>query len=138
MKGEEALYARIKFDEIPSLRQPQLALVPFDRERLLKVAFKLRSIHPDLAPEEAERRLPRPLIDQLVDQVTAGFHGDVGVVPRQFLRKIVNVLDALADDPEADASTMLGFKPEGLTPEEEAVLAGRPIEAPFGGAGVAM
>lgn len=146
VKGVEALHARIKYEEfngVPSLRQPQLALKPFDRERLLKVALKLRSLHPDLAAEEAERRLPRELVEQLVDAVTAGFHGDVGVVPRQFLRTFVNVLDVLADDPEQDAHGLLGFEAKELTPEEEAALAGRKLEEPppdddFGGAGVAM
>ena len=146
VKGVEALHARIKYEEfngVPSLRQPQLALRPFDRDRLLKVALKLRSLHPDLAPEEAERRVPRELVEQLVDSVTAGFRGDVGVVPRQFLRTFVNVLDVLADDPEQDVSNLLGFEPAALTPEEEAVLAGRKLEEPppddgFGGASVPM
>lgn len=146
VKGVEALHARIKYEEfngVPSLRQPQLALKPFDRERLLKVALKLRTLHPDLAPEDAERRMPRELVEQLVDAVTAGFRGDVGVVPRQFLRTFVNVLDVLADDPDQDAHGLLGFEPAALTAEEEAVLAGRKLEEPpagddFGGAGVDM
>jgi hypothetical protein len=135
VKGVEALHARIKYEElngVPSLRQPQLALVPFDRERLLKVALKLRSLHPDLAPDEAERRMPRPLVEQLVDKVTEGFRGDVGVVPRQFLRTFVNLLDVLADDPDQDAHALLGFDPDpaSLTPEEEAVRAGRTLDGP--------
>jgi len=146
VKGVEALHARIKYEEfngVPSLRQPQLALKPFDRERLLKVALKLRTLHPDLAPEDAERRMPRELVEQLVDAVTAGFRGDVGVVPRQFLRTFVNVLDVLADDPDQNAHGLLGFEPAALTAEEEAVLAGRKLEEPpagddFGGAGVDM
>ena len=146
VKGVEALHARIKYEEfngVPSLRQPQLALKPFDRERLLKVALKLRTVHPDLAPGDAERRMPRELVEQLVDAVTAGFRGDVGVVPRQFLRTFVNVLDVLADDPDQDAHGLLGFEPAVLTTEEEAVLAGRKLEEPpagddFGGAGVDM
>jgi hypothetical protein len=146
VKGVEALHARIKYEEfngVPSLRQPQLALRPFDRERLLKVALKLRSLHPDLAPDDAERRMPRALIEQLVDAVTAGFRGDVGVVPRQFLRTFVNALDVLADNPEQDAHGLLGFQPAALTPEEEAVLAGRkledlPVDEGFGGGSVAM
>ncbi|MCC6649975.1 MAG: BREX system ATP-binding protein BrxD [Candidatus Eisenbacteria bacterium] len=146
VKGVEALHARIKYEEfngVPSLRQPQLALKPFDRERLLKVALKLRTLHPDLAPADAERRMPRELVEQLVDAVTAGFRGDVGVVPRQFLRTFVNVLDVLADDPDQNAHGLLGFEPAALTAEEEAVLAGRKLEEPpasddFGGAGVDM
>jgi hypothetical protein len=148
VKGVEALHARIRYEElngIPSLRQPQLALKPFDRERLLKVALKLRSIHPNLPAEEAERRVPRELVEQLVDKVTEGFRGDVGVVPRQFLRTFVNLLDILADDPEQDAHGLLGFKPDpkSLTAEEAAVLAGRKLDEPppdegFGGAAVDM
>jgi hypothetical protein len=126
---------------VPSLRQPQLALKRFDQERLLKVALKLRSIHPDLQPEEAERRLPASLIQQLVQEVTQGFRGEVAVVPRQFLRTFVNLLDVVADDPEQDPSKLLGFEPALLTPEEEAVLAGRKLDEPpsddaFGGSTV--
>jgi hypothetical protein len=146
VKGVEALHARVKYEAlngVPSLRQPQLALEPFKADRLSKVALKLRSIHPELSAEEAERRLPRELIEQLVAKVTEGFHGDVGVVPRQFLRTFVNVLDTLADNPEQDAHALLGFQPGELTPQEEAVLAGRKLDEPpaddgFGGSAVDM
>jgi hypothetical protein len=147
VKGVEALHARIRYEEfngVPSLRQPQLALKPFDRERLSKVALKIRSLHPEISPEEAERRLPRELVEQLVDRVTEGFRGDVGVVPRQFLRTLVNILDVLADHPEKDAHALLGFEPASLTAEEEAVVEGRSLEAAppddegFGGAPVPM
>lgn len=146
VKGVEALHARVKYESlngVPSLRQPQLALEPFKADRLSKVALKLRSIDPELSAEEAERRLPRELIEQLVAKVTEGFHGDVGVVPRQFLRTFVNVLDTLADNPEQDAHALLGFQPGELTPQEEAVLAGRKLDEPpadddFGGSAVDM
>jgi hypothetical protein len=133
VKGVEALNSRIKYEEfngVPSLRQPQLALKTFDRDRLLKVGLRLRSLHPDLAPEAIERRLPLALIEQLVDKVTQGFRGDVGVVPRQFLRTFVNILDVLADDADQDAAALLGFEPASLTPEEEAVIAGRQLDQP--------
>lgn len=127
------------------MRQPQLGLEPFNSDRLLKVALKLRSLHPDLDPEEAERRVPREFIERLVADVTKGFHGDVGVVPRQFLRTFVNILDVLADNPEQDVNGLLGFTPDPavLTPEEAAVLAGRKLDEPppddgFGGAPVAI
>jgi hypothetical protein len=130
VKSLEPLHDRIKFQNfngVSSLRQPQLELRPFDRSRLIQVAAKLRTLHPDMAPEDAERRFPDAVIASLVDQVTEGFHGDVGVVPRQFLRTFVNILDILADDPDQEASA-LGFKAEALTPEEQAVLAGRSLE----------
>lgn len=146
VKGTEALHSRITYHElngVPSLRQPQLALKPFTPERLIKVALKLRSLHPDLAPEVIEQRLPRVYVEQLVDVVTQGFKGDVGVVPRQFLRRFVDLLDTLADHPELEAKDLLGFEPKELTAEEEAVMAGRKLDEPvvddgFGGSTVDM
>jgi hypothetical protein len=133
VKALEPLYDRIKFEEfngVASLRQPQLKLVPFNRERLIQVALRLRALHPDLPPEDAERRFPNATIELLVDRVTAGFHGDVGVVPRQFLRTFVNLLDTLVDHPDEHAETLLGFEPAKLSPEEQAVMAGRSPDAP--------
>jgi hypothetical protein len=133
VKGTEALHSRIAYNEfngVPSLRQPQLALKTFDRDRLIKVALKLRSLHPDLAPELIESRLPRVYVEQLVDEVTKGFKGDVGVVPRQFLRRFVDLLDILADEPEREVKDLLAFAPKELSAEEEAVMAGRKLEAP--------
>ena len=74
VKGVEALYAPIKYKElsgVPNLRAPQLALKPFDRDRLPKMALTLRSIHPDLREDEAKRRVPRDVIEQLADTGTA-------------------------------------------------------------------
>lgn len=136
VKGLEPLYDRIKFESfggVASLRQPQLDLKPFDRDRLIKVALKVRALHPDLTPEEAEQRLPRAFIEQLADKVTEGFRGDVGVVPRQFLRTFANIIDIVASDPEQDAYTLLGFEPKDLSPEEKAVMEGRSLEAPSDG-----
>lgn len=133
VKGLEPLHDRIKFEAfngVASLRQPQLDLKPFDRERLIQVAVRLRALHPDLPPEDAERRFPKATIDALVDKVTAGFRGDVGVVPRQFLRTFVNILDILADNEDQHADALLGFVPAELTPQEAAVMAGRSPDAP--------
>ncbi len=59
------------------------------------------------------------------------------------LRTFVNILDLLADDPDQDANQLLGFQPAELTPEEEAVMAGRKLDEPppddgFGGSSVSM
>ncbi|HKY38422.1 MAG TPA: BREX system ATP-binding protein BrxD [Polyangiaceae bacterium] len=133
VKGLEPLYDRIKFESfggVASLRQPQLDLKPFDRDRLVKVALRVRSLHPDLTPEEAETRISRTFIEQLADKVTEGFRGDVGVVPRQFLRTFTNIVDIVATDPEQDPFKLLGFTPKDLSPEEKAAIEGRSLEAP--------
>lgn len=132
VKGLEPLHDRIKFQEhngVASLRQPQLRLTTFDADRLIKVAVKLRALHPDISAEEMERRFPQELIEQLVAEVSKGFRGDVGVVPRQFLRTYVDILDILADDPDQDAHALIGFQPAALSPEEQKAISGAPPSA---------
>lgn len=132
VKGLEPLHDRIQFDPgggFPSPRQPQLALKPFDRERLLNVAFKLRSLHPDIDAEQLEARMPNALVQALVDSYTKGFHNQVGVVPRQFLRRLVNIFDSIVEyGNDYDAASQLGFTPTDLSPEEQRALKGKPIE----------
>ena len=61
---------------------------------------------------------------QLVSEVTRGFRGDVGVVPRQFLREFVNQLDLVDDNPEYDPATAYESSPAPMTDEESAVVTG--------------
>jgi hypothetical protein len=137
VKGLEALNDRIAFDDgggFPSLRQPQLALKPFDRDRLTKVALKLRGLHPDADSDQLEARVHNGVVEKLVDNVTHGFKGDVGVVPRHFLRQFVNMLDQVVQYEEYNPEEHVGFVAGNLSPEEERSLKGEPEEASFGGA----
>lgn len=138
VKGLEALNDRIQFDAgggFPSPRQPQLELKPFSRERLLRVAFKLRGLHPEMEAEFMEQRVPDGVVQKLVDNVTEGFRGDVGVVPRHFLRQFVNVLDQVVEFEDYDPAEHVGFKAGELKPEEERALNGEPEDV-FEGAAV--
>lgn len=153
--GLPALHDRIRFEEeggFASRRQPQLRLVPFKRERLLAVAKQLRELYVPLLEEEpdpsdplAERRqrhetlLSARYLETLVDAVTEGFRGDVGIVPRQFLRKLINNMDLVRDNPDFDPMKVLeasGFKPEALSPEEQARLDGTSLVANDGDDGL--
>lgn len=137
VKGVEALNDRIAFDDgggFPSLRQPQLALKPFDKERLIQVALKLRGLHPDADADQLEARMHNGIVEKLVDEVTSGFKGDVGVVPRHFLRRFVNMLDQVVEYEDYVPADHVGFTPDDLTPEEERALKGEPEEASFEGA----
>jgi hypothetical protein len=143
VKGLEALNDRIAFDEgggFPNLRQPQLALKPFDRARLIQVALKLRGLHPNADADQLEARVHNGVVEKLAENVTAGFKGDVGVVPRHFLRQFVNMLDQCVEYEEYDPAEHVGFAPVGLSAQEERAMKGEP-EAPaddeatgFGGA----
>ena len=54
--------------------------------------------------------------------MTTGFKGDVGVVPRQFLREFVNILDLAHQNKDFNPSQLKEFKPESLTNEEENLI----------------
>jgi hypothetical protein len=126
------LHERIRFlskGRFSSLRQPQLELKPFDRERLINVATRLRELFPAGDRGRLMERISDDFIEQLVDQVTAGFKGDVGVVPRQFLREFVNQMDLVDENENYLPMQAYGFAPENLRPEEEAVVTGEVLPA---------
>jgi hypothetical protein len=125
--GLAPLHERIRFmvhGGFASLRQPQLELRPFDADRLKAVALRLRDLYPASEPDRVTARVSTEFITHLVAQVTTGFRGDVGVVPRQFLREFVHQLDLVDEHADYDPVTAYGFAPAELRPEEEAALAG--------------
>ena len=127
--GLAPLHDRVKFESkggFVNPRQPQLELKPFDAQRLRDVALKLREIYPTVDPSRLANRVTPEFVEKLVDKVTAGFKGDVGVVPRQFLREFINVLDLTNDNDDYDPMKVEGFEPGNLTEDEDRVRSGRP------------
>ena len=137
--GLEPLHRRISFSKqgsFASLRQPQLELTPFDAERLRSVATRLRELYPSGTRSVLEERVSLDFIDRLVAEVTKGFRGDVGVVPRQFLREFVTQLDLVEENDEYVPMELYGFDPSqistsALTPEEQQRLGGTSDSAPL-------
>ncbi|MCA9678857.1 MAG: BREX system ATP-binding protein BrxD [Myxococcales bacterium] len=126
--GLAPLHDRIRFltqGGFASLRQPQLELKPFDAGRLKAVALRLRELYPMPNRERVITRVSDGFIDRLVAKVTEGFRGDVGVVPRQFLRELVNVMDLVDENEDFIPDDAYEFKLDTLSPEEEAAMAGR-------------
>jgi hypothetical protein len=134
--GLTPLHDRIRFlkqGAFASLRQAQLELVPFDAERLRSVALRLRELYPSATRSVLEERVSLDFIDRLVAEVTKGFRGDVGVVPRQFLREFVTQLDLVEENDDYVPMELYGFDPSqistaALTPEEQQRL-GSPSDA---------
>lgn len=127
--GLSPLHDRIQFmkqGKFASLRQAQLELTPFDSVRLRSVAVKLRDLFPTANRNKIEKRVTDSFIDRLVADVTRGFKGDVGVVPRQFLRQFVTQLDLVDENEDYDPMTDYGFIPQELTPEEQHAISGTP------------
>ena len=133
--GLAPLHDRIRFLEdgkFASLRQPQLQLKPFDATRLKAVALRLRELYPMPNRQRVLTRVSDTFIDRLVAKVTEGFRGDVGVVPRQFLRELVNVMDLVDENDDYIPDDAYGFAMDKFTatlsPEEAAAVSGRPAE----------
>ncbi len=127
--GLSALHDRIKFSEsggFANVKQPQIQLQRFDRDRLLAVSKRLRDEFPTEERELVESKITDDFLEDLVDRVTAGFKGDVGLVPRQYLREFVNCLDRAEQDPDWQPMELKGkaYEPQGLTAEEEHRLEG--------------
>jgi hypothetical protein len=137
--GLTPLHERIRFlkqGAFASLRQAQLELVPFDAERLRSVALRLRELYPSGRRSVLEERVSLDFIDRLVAEVTKGFRGDVGVVPRQFLREFVTQLDLVEENDDYVPMELYGFDPTqissvALTPEEQQRLGGSSDSAPL-------
>ncbi|HEV2853831.1 MAG TPA: BREX system ATP-binding protein BrxD [Thermoanaerobaculia bacterium] len=128
--GLPPLHERIGFikqGRFASLRQAQLELTPFDADRLRTVALRLRELYPTADRVRLDSKISTELVDRLVAEVTRGFKGDVGVVPRQFLRELVTQMDLVDEHEDYNPMAELGFTPAELTPEEEHVLTGVPL-----------
>ncbi len=131
--GLTPLHERIRFlkqGRFASLRQAQLELTPFDSERLSAVAMRLRALYPAQDAGRIEQHISDAFIARLVAEVTKGFKGDVGVVPRQFLREFVTQMDLVEENPDYDPSAEYGFSPSDLSDEERHLLSGAGREIP--------
>lgn len=122
----------LKHGRFASLRQAQLELVPFDEARLRAVALKLRELFPSTDRTRIDGRVSTEFIDRLVKEVTAGFKGDVGVVPRQFLREFITQMDLVEEHDDYVPMDEYGFTPESLTAEEQLAISGEPFVVPDG------
>lgn len=103
--GLQPLHDRIRFQNeggMVTMRQTQLELKPFDRERLKDVGLRLRELYPMGDPNIVAQKVTPDRIAAKVDEVTKGFGGDVGIVPRQFLRSLVNLFDFVAENPDQE------------------------------------
>lgn len=131
--GLAPLHDRIAFKDggsFTSLRQPQLLLSPFDKARLRGVALRLRELFPAADRYRLEKEISDTFVRHLVDEVTAGFKGDVGVVPRQFLREFVDQMDKVDEFPDYHPASEYGFTPESLSAEEQHLLGGTDAAIP--------
>lgn len=117
----QPLHERIRVtghsNEPSNLRQPQISLPILDRDRLFLAAQKIRGLYPSSHPEVLETKVPDAFISALVDSMTAGFGGQVEVVPRLFLREFVHILDLVDQHDDYDPLRSYVFEKDRLEPE---------------------
>lgn len=104
-----------------NIRQPQLELKPFDQNRLKEVAIRLRELYISENKFRILNQVTDEFIEKLVNQVTEGFGGDVGIIPRQFLREFVDIMDLVDQNEDYNPSTIYQFTKKDLSPEEEQI-----------------
>jgi len=129
--GLQPLHDRIRFqveNGLVSMRQPQLELKPFDRDRLKDVGLRLRELYPGGDPNIVAQKVTPDVIAARVDEVTKGFGGDVGIVPRQFLRSLVNLFDVYAENPDEPLPELPPELPMMTAIEERAAAGKKPYE----------
>lgn len=124
--GLQPLHDRIQFIReggVVTMRQPQLELKPFDSDRLKDVGLRLRQLYPAGDPNIVAQQVPPERIVTMVNEVTQGLAGDIGVVPRIFLRRLVNLFDCVAENPDAAMP-----EPEPTVEEQRAAQGKKPYE----------
>jgi len=139
--GLQPLHDRVQFDKDdahPNLRQPQLAIRPLKAEQLKEIALKLRELYPAKDSASFQRQVTPEFVERLVRDVTTGFKGAIGVIPRHFLRALVGVMDK-ADQYPATYDPMQHYSfttnASDLRPEEQEVLTGITADIPDADAG---
>ena len=131
--GLQPLHDRIQLTSsggFVSPKQPQLELKPFNQERLKSVALKLRDIFPTKNRSRIFDLVDDDFLGLLSKLVTEGLRGDVGVIPRQFLRELVTVLDLVEEHDGSDGGDeyipreVYNFPTGGVSPDEQEMIDG--------------
>jgi hypothetical protein len=135
LKTAPALYQRVNvtFDadaQFDNLRRRQVRLTAFDSSRLLEVGRRVRDLYPAQAPDRVMERVSDEFLHALVEKVTSAFGGKVTVVPRVFLRELIDIIDRVEQHEAYDPAShyKLEVNPGVLSDEELAAKEGREVD----------
>lgn len=106
-----------KFD---SARAAQIRLLPFELERMVDVGRRVRDLYPSDAGERILKRVDEAMIRKLAGEVAGKLGGKVGIAPRIFLKRLVDLLDRVDEHAEFDPQRHFTWtvQPNELTDEE--------------------
>lgn len=120
----------IQFPSDPKFDNPravQIRLTGFTQERLVELGVKVRDLYAEGSPERERihARVNDQIIADLAQKLAGNFGGDVRIVPRLFLKKLVaEILDPVELHPTFDPTVdyHLTLSSNELTPTERSVL----------------
>ncbi len=103
-------------------RAPQIWLQPFDQARLLEVGKRIRDLYPAGHADRVRARVDDAMVETIARGVSGQLGNRVGIAPRLFLRRVVDVIDRVDEfedfDPRKDYD--LTVKAGEMTAEESA------------------
>jgi len=88
-----------KFD---SARAPQIRLQPFTLERMVQVGQRIRELYPSEDEERIARAVDDDLLRELAHGVAGKLGGKVGIAPRIYLKRLVDLLDRVDEHEDFD------------------------------------
>ncbi|MDQ3341059.1 MAG: BREX system ATP-binding protein BrxD [Myxococcota bacterium] len=101
-------------------RAPQIWLTAFDQARLVTVGRRVRDLYVSKVPDRIKLRADDAMVATIAKAITGQLGDKVGIAPRLFLRRLIDVLDRIeahADfDPAKDYDLVL--KASELSAEE--------------------
>jgi hypothetical protein len=109
--------AEARFD---NPRAVQIRLLGFDDAKLFEAATRVRGLFPAQHPERIQAKVPDELLRGLIRQVSGQLGNRTGLVPRLFLKKLVDLLDKvdLHEDFDPTVHWQLRISPTEMTAEE--------------------
>lgn len=103
-------------------RATQIWLQPFNVERMIEIGERIRDLYPSDVPGRITARVDHVVIERLARGIAGKLGDKVGIAARQFLIRLVDLLDRVRDhtdfDPNRDYQVLLDES--RITPEEAA------------------
>jgi len=85
-----------------SARAVQIRLSTFDLEKLVEVGGKVRELYPSTHPERTAAAIDDALLAALARGIAGTLGGRVGIAPRLYLKRLVQILDQVDEHPDFD------------------------------------
>lgn len=111
-----------------SARAVQIRLLPFDIERMVQVGTRIRGLYPTEHGDRVRSRVDDALLRELAHGVTGRLGGKVGIAPRIYLKRLIDVLDRVDEHADFDPRQHyeLVVQANELTDEERAAAGATP------------